>query len=758
MPMTAARLAAACLAAAVLLATCTLAAAEKPSDTVAIFRDPGCPQMVFAAGEVRAALAGCGLAAAERPLDALPGDAAAVRIILLTQDAPAAKTRLAAAGGTPAALQPQGFAIRRTSAAGGTEIAVIGGDPAGAMYGGLDLAETLRLEKGVAGVTDKTAAPAIERRGIKFNIPLDARTPSYDDSGDAAQENIVNMWDFEFWRDFLDDMARARYNVLTLWNPHPFPSMVKVPEYPDLALEDVCVTTLKPSWKHSSIGEHMGVSQAVLENLRVVKKMSVDDKTAFWRRIMRHAKDRGIDIYFITWNVLTNSATGKHGITNAQDNPATIAYLRASVREFILTYPDLAGIGVTAGENMKARRDEFAKEKWLWRTYGEGVLDAKKAQPGRTVPFIHRIWQTSVADVMKDFGSKYPDSFDLGFKYAHARLYSSPAPPFARPLCDEMKPHNLRCWWNLRNDDIFVFRWGDPEYVREFLRNLPPKEFTAGYYVGSDGYVWGREFASTEPDTPRQLEIRKHWYVFTLWGRLGYDLSLDRTFFEKSLAARFPELPAAAPLYAAWAEASKIIPLVNRFHWRDWDFMWSAEGCMDQRQGFHTVRDFITCPTMPGSGLANLSTYVDAKAMGKALPEHNASSVAEELKGHADEAIKQVGFIRQMYPHQGKELRLTLGDIEAMAHLGRYYAAKINGALALATFEKHGLEDYQKDAIRHLDEAVKHWQAYAAAATRQYRPQLLARTRELDWMKLLEDVKKDVEIARAATSERQPKK
>jgi len=750
MPMTASHPAAACLAATVLLVACTLPAAEKPSDTVAIFRDPGCPQIVFAAGEVRAALAGAGLAAAERPLDALPGDAAAVRIILLTQDAPAAKARLAAAGGAPAALQPQGFAIRRTSAAGGTEVAVIGGDPAGAMYGGLDLAETLRLDKGLAGVADKTAAPAIARRGIKFNIPLDARTPSYDDSGDAAQENIVHIWDFEFWREFLDDMARCRYNTLTLWNPHPFPSMVKVPEYPDLALADVCVTTIKPSWKHGSIGEHMGVSQAVLENLRVVKKMSVADKTAFWRHIMRHAKDRGIDVYFITWNVLTNSATGKHGITNAQDNPATIAYLRASVREFILTYPLLAGIGVTAGENMKARQDEFAKEKWLWRTYGEGVLDAKKAQPGRTVPFIHRIWQTSVGDVMKDFGSKYPDPFDLGFKYAHARLYSSPAPPFARPLCDEMKPHNLRCWWNLRNDDIFVFRWGDPEYVREFLKNLPPKEFTAGYYVGSDGYVWGREFASLEPDTPRQLEIRKHWYVFTLWGRLGYDLSLDRTFFEKSLAARFPELPAAAPLYEAWAEASKIIPLVNRLHWRDWDFMWSAEGCMDQRQGFHTVRDFITCPTMPTSGILTIPQYVDRILMNQPIPEQTPLQVADELRHRARVALRLVADIRRETPNPPKELRLTLGDIEAMAHLGNYYASKIGGALELAMFEKSGDAQRREVSIRHLHDAVMHWKFYTAIAARQYRPQLLARTRELDWTRLLDDVKKDVEIARAA--------
>ena len=53
------------------------------------------------------------------------------------------------------------------------------------MYGGLDVAEAIRL-----GTLDRLAAgqrrPFIQERGIKFNIPLDLRTPSYSDNSDAA--------------------------------------------------------------------------------------------------------------------------------------------------------------------------------------------------------------------------------------------------------------------------------------------------------------------------------------------------------------------------------------------------------------------------------------------------------------------------------------------------------------------------------------------------------------------------------------------
>ena len=53
--------------------------------------------------------------------------------------------------------------------------------------------------------------------------------------------------------------------------------------------------------------------------------------------------------------------------------------------------------------------------------------------------------------------------------------------------------------------------------MRQFIRNIP-YDVSRGYYYGSDGYVWGREFLSTEPQMPRQLDMDKHWYHWMLWG------------------------------------------------------------------------------------------------------------------------------------------------------------------------------------------------------------------------------------------------
>jgi hypothetical protein len=724
--------------------TATTAAGKQK---VVVHYDSGSAAVSFAAGELCAEMRKIGVEVKTAGLADANGPAGARHVVLATAgDKSAARAWPGPEGKLPAVAEtPESYALAADGA--GTCMAV-GSDQTGAMYAGLSLAEMVRLGKALPARLDVQRSPAIARRGMKFNIPLDARTPSYDDTGDAAQANIANMWDFEFWRAFLDDMALARYNTLTLWNPHPFPSMVKCPDYPDVALADVCVTTLPLDRR---VDREWGNRRHMLpENLKVVRKMTIDEKIDFWRRVMAHAKARGIDVYIITWNVFVDGTDGKYGIDDKQDNPKTIAYMRQCVDRLIRTYPLLKGIGTTAGEHMQNRKDEFAKEKWLWATYGLGVMDAKKADPNRKVPFIHRVWQTDVGPIVDDFASKYPDTVELSFKYAKAHMYSSTRPPFAADLVRQLAERKMRCWWNLRNDDIFTFRWGDPDYVREFLANLPA-EVSAGYYVGSDGYAWGRTFNDVDPARRGRMEIDKHWYNFMLWGRLGYEPDLERLYFEKILADRFSATASQADtLYEAWRQASGIIPLVNRFHWRDWDFMWAVEGCMEGGKGFHTVEDFITVKPMEASGLVSIPDYVSAKAGGKKTGGVTPPQVAAELRHLVLFARRAVADIRATGPADGTELAETLADIEAMAHLGEYYAEKILGATDLAGYRKTKDPALQASAIAHMEKAADHCQAYADNASKRYLPQLLARTRTLDFNALPTEAKKDIDIARAA--------
>ncbi len=645
-------------------------------------------------------------------------------------------------------------------------INITAGDDIGLMYGGLDLSERIRFEKKLPDLsTPIEEKPFIKERGIKFNIPLDIRTPSYQDAGDAAQNNIAEMWNMDFWKAYLDMMAQNRYNVLTLWNPHPFPSMIKMEEYPDVALENVCGTSFpldtdrldEPDAKFIA---GCGVSQEVLDNLVVLKEMTIDEKIEFWRTVMAYAKNRGVDVYFVTWNIWMNSLApsgwyrrqenlkgneGKYGINNDQTNPKTIAYLRQAVKQFILTYPDLAGIGLTAGENMEDRNDEFDREKWLWSTYGEGVADAKKEQPNREVKFIHRYWQSDVGKMKDDFIDKYPDKIDLSFKYARARMYATPNPQWANEYIEELKRYNLKSWWNIRNDDIFHFRWGDAKYASEFMKNMPSDDVTAGYFMGSDGYVWGREFISNHPKAPRELEIDKHWFNFMLWGRMGYNPDMPNIIIKGKLAEKYSGIN-IDDLQSAWATASSIPSLVTKFHWNSWDFMWAVEGCLDLRNGFHTVEDFITNPTMDFENILTIPEYVERLKLKLPIAANQRTpiAIADELEAKSN-MVLAFADLENLQDKDQSYIELIY-DLKAWAYLGKYYAYKIKGAYYLHAY-RNGIEQhsgvYSKSFLKF---AFKEWKNYAAAASRNYKPQFMAKTRTIDWQALAIRVKDDIEM------------
>ena len=642
-------------------------------------------------------------------------------------------------------MGPQSFRIQKEGERG---IRIFCGDGLGAMYGGLEVAEMIKLGGGLHAVQEKARKPYILRRGLKFNIPFDGRTPSYDDTGTAAQENIAVMWDFEFWRHFLDTMARNRYNVLSLWTTHPYPGIVRLDKYPDVNFDNVGRLTQPITPQTDNHFQHIDMFDPA--NYKVIKEISLDEKINYWTRVFNYAEERGIDIYMFHWNIFLWNAVGKYGITYDQDNLKTIEYLRYTITEFLKTYPQIDGIGVSAGEHVdREKKWKMSIEEWLYNTYGLAVLDVAEKNPERKLRFIFRhLWSDlyKSAEAFKD----YDVPFNTSHKYARARIYSTTTSPYLdfeyRKLLEKT---GVPCWLNLRNDDVFVLRWGDAEHVREFLQNIPRDvmKWEAGFYMGPDGYVWGKEFVAKDPDLAGQWEIDKHWYRFMLWGRLGYDLSLTRDFFEKRLKHQFPEADSAL-LYDTWAASSRIIPQVNRFFFRVNDTMFAPEGCISE-DGFLTVdKSFFSHPPLAGSGILSVQEYASAIIEDKPFDGITPMEAADNLDRLAQQTLGGVAALRYQ-SRAGKELASTLTDMESMAYLGRYYADKIRGAAELAVYraDKNRQKCHQA-AVLHLTNAVEEWEAYARTATSQYKPQLFSRTDYMDWWKILDEVKKEIELIR----------
>jgi hypothetical protein len=375
-------------------------------------------------------------------------------------------------------------------------------------------------------------------------------------------------------------------------------------------------------------------------------------------------------------------------------------------------------------------------------------MDAKKLAPERKVRLIHRFHMTGVDDITKAF-SAYTDPFDVSFKYSIAHMYSSPKPPFIQSALPYLNPQR-RTWLTVRDDDIYSFRWADSAYAREYIRNMPGPDKVAGFYMGPDGYNWGREAMSLRPQSPPQLVMQKKWFSFLLWGRLTFEPNLPEEQLDLILAQRFPEVPAAR-LKEGWVSASRVFPEITKFFWGDIDLRWFPEACLSHprfHKGFYTVQHFIEGGTMPGSGNLNIVAWRNRLSSGAAMEGTTPLQVADALASHAAKALAAA---RELTPKAtaNLELKETLGDITAMGHLGNYYAEKIRGAAQLALFDKSAKPEQREAAVKHLLLALDHWKRYASAYTLQYRqPLLYNRVGWVDLPAFVSKAEQDIAIAR----------
>lgn len=633
-----------------------------------------------------------------------------------------------------ATLGAQCYAIRSENG----QIHVRAGDGAGMMYALLDLADF--YDGGWPAELDMTQRPYLARRGIKFNIPLDARTPSYSDASSSAFENIGQVWQFDFWTEFLDTMALNKFNVLSLWNLSPFPSLVRIPRYPCLALDDVVRSSIPP--RPDMSGRQMWTPD-MYEGACVIRKMSMDEKIEFWRRVMEYARDRCIDIYLFTWNLFVYGTEGNpYGITCDQNNPVTADYLRCAVKALLETYPLLAGIGVTSGENMAGDETDIP---FLRNTYGRAVEEITARDPKRRVELIHRTQYARYPEICRAY-QDFAGTFSVSFKYSQAHIHSSAKPAF---FSDFLKgcPSGEKFWLTLRDDDYYLYRWYDYGFARAFFKQMDAGR-VRGFYLGADGFTWGRDYTGYGQEHP--LYIRKMLPKIALFGQLAYDPDKEEQHFLRMLDRLLA--PADTPKLATlWTRASAAFRTLQAVHWNDYDFQWYPEGCCQflhppvGKLVFTDINEFMNRPAMPGTPYISVRDY--CQDPGAFDGRHTPAEAVRTLRAIADEILRTLPELRGA---ANPEAEATLADIEAMGMLSAYYADKLEAAIALCRFrmDRSRVQD-QQQAVRLLKRAARTWKQYSAFSRAHYRPQRLTRMggNYVDFTAFDRSAELDVELA-----------
>lgn len=252
--------------------------------------------------------------------------------------------------------------------------------------------------------------------------------------------------------------------------------------------------------------------------------------------------------------------------------------------------------------------------------------------------------------------------------------------------------------------------WGDPEFAAAYGK--------AFQFCGSTGVEWceplsfkgrkggglpgGRTGLADASLTPK-YDFQKYEYSYKLWGRALYNpatVPQTETAGEKSLAS-----------------ASRILPLITSAHGPSaannnyWPEMYYNMSIVDAKVknpygDSPSPRVFGTVSPFDPEMFASVAEY----AAGKSGAKYTPLEVADWLDALADAALK------------GDAPKAWSVDIQIMAGLGRFFAAKFRSAVAYAKFEQTKNPEAIRTAVARYRAAREAWAKLANVAKGVYRP------------------------------------
>lgn len=672
------------------------------------------PRVVFGTEELIGALQRRGFAVALQDLDRMPrlpgGPAVIVR--KHPQDMSAA-FRASVRGAEVSPVADESF---RLSAQDGV-VVVAAAEFSGLLYGLLELAEMIDRDGWPTKAFEVTCEAALGLRGFKFNLPYEPYA-----AGEPFEKNLETAWSMDFWRGFLDELARGRYNLLSLWSEHPW---------------------------------HLLVTSDRFRGANSASDVEMARQKAFFAELLRHADERGIAVVLFTWNISLTADAGRFlGVPDIPEgfsfSPEPVRVRQAStvVRDYmeemiyqtLVTYPLLRGIGTTASEAMVGT----ARERQEWVT---DVYVSAYERSGRRPWFIQRTnMQGAGGEIKELIQPKFPpERFFVSWKYANAHALSHPRPQFEDvwQAWDGVDLETTNVMFTVRNDDVNTHQWADARFVREFVEGMR-KPYVRGFYWGADGYLFGRDFQHVDHGHKVwRWDYERHSLQFRLWGRLAYDPSAADHLPVTVLRPLHGEL--AETVAEGLAHASRIIPAVNRLVWRDYDYMWHPEMCVTGAGGFRTVLEFTEATPMPGIGVVSIADW--ARDPRGDVGAENPASIVELLREEAAAARAAAVTLRESGPLVGHTACVEL-DLRGLAALGEYYAAKIEAAVDLVRHVELGDVEAGARAIETLGAAVAKWEEVGTHWGRHYKPYEMPRThRTFGYPYYLDDVEHDVMLA-----------
>lgn len=616
----------------------------------------------------------------------------------------------------------------------GKKISIVGGDPNGAMYGMMELAERAQNSGGKAFAKGSfSGKPYLIDRGLNLFLPLPWDYEKNQNDSDPAALIDPKRWFFmddDYWQTLFRQMAWARLNWLDIHGPYD----LNTTRFPNLYAYFI------QSEKFPNVGVSPESKKILLNRLR-------------W--IIRLAHSYGVRVslmsYEARFDIPTNPRPGYAGTEKE-----VYDYTREVVAKMIREVPELDKIGYRVGES--GRGAEFFK------CYGEAVKDS-----GREIPLYTRSWVTRKARVVplarasKDFtveikynGEQWGAPYIMqGGRVANWYSY------FWEDYLSYSGPEGARMWagnpgdtryvmgdgagggsniahrtsrianwpiqpykivWQVRADGTHrIFPFYQPEWTRRSILSMKVGT-TSGYTVEPIGAYFPQSPAYYMKDPSkagyRWLHQRNEMYM-ACWGRLGYDPTVPEWKFDKMVQRRFGK-SAGNAISVAWKEASRTIPTAymayslgpdhrNHAPELEWggDIAQLMVGEPFDSHVFRSIKEDLAYKATGGlDGRAPISelqtTFYDISSQAS-LPQSNMSHWFGDASGR--------GLFDEIS-----------GAINSLSSYAGYFSNRLEAARQYGEYESSGLKQDLARAAAYAASASAHWTEFVEETRNHYKP------------------------------------
>jgi len=591
--------------------------------------------------------------------------------------------------------------------AGDRELFLSGKDGVGTMYAVLEAIEKLShqsQESLYQNIKNYNDSPVVQERAISIYT---MHRKSWE----------TRLYDEQYWIKYFDLLASSRINSFVVIFGYEnggflapvYPYFFNVEEFPQIRM----------------VGLTEGEQQ---KNIRAFRKM------------IELAHERGIKFTPGIWDHIYRAGVQGGGITGMNDlpdepvdglvwglNAKNLAdYTKIALQAFVDTFPDIDGIqfrmhwesGLTREETPKFWGEIFdmLKEKMPdlsidLRTKGlpdvviEDAID-KKLNFRLTTKY----WMEQMGLPFHPMHINTENQFDRRHGYADLLTY----------------PQHYKLHWRLWNGGTArILLWGDPAYVTRFIEST--KVYHGTSFEVNEPLATKMEaqphdmqpFALlNEPYRYYTYEFERYWYFYQLWGRLGYDPTVDQSFFDELFIQRFgPET--GLQIRQGLHLASKVLPriIASAYHYR---FFPTTRGWVEKMR----MEDL---PEFAKAEATDIQLFVSAAEEAKIIlsggesPKVRSSDNAKWFLTISDSIFNLVEKIENNHAlDSNKEVKSTLVDLKILGYLAQYYGRRIPAAISYNLYlQSENLTAFD-NAIEEEKNARNSWQNLVNAAADIY--------------------------------------